>query len=428
MPPRPSTPAAAPASTLADGTVVGHVGELHPKVVAALGLPARTVAGELDLDVLTAASEATVQARTLHTFPMAQSDVAVVVDESVPADAVQRSLRDGAGEHLEALTLFDVYRGDQVGEGRKSLAYRLTFRAPDRTLTTDEVSACATPRWGGGRGGRGGAAGMSVPTEVPVDDEGEVAPEPASEDGRGGHLVAVVTGASRGIGRFVADALEDAGYAVERGSSAVAPVTDRAALTAWVDEIVERHGRIDVLVNNAGVIDTEVDLFASDPEQWWHTQEVNVLGAYLMTWLVAPHMLAAGGGRDRQRQQRGGPPAGADAAPTTSSKTALARVTGSTHLAGWARGIRAFDLMPGVVRTDMTAGMDAHAGRTEWTDPAEVTDLVLALVSGELDAWSGRFVRAGIDTVGSLGARADAGLAPEERTLALALGESDPLT
>ena len=52
-----------------------------------------------------------------------------------------------------------------------------------------------------------------------------------------------------------------------------------------------------MLVNNAGVIDTEVDLFASDPEQWWHTQEVNVLGAYLMTWLVAPHMLAAGGGR-----------------------------------------------------------------------------------------------------------------------------------
>ena len=80
---------------------------------------------------------------------------------------------------------------------------------------------------------------MSVPTEVPVDDEGEVAPEPASEGGRGGHLVAVVTGASRGIGRFVADALEDAGYAVERGSSAVAPVTDRAALTAWVEDGVE---------------------------------------------------------------------------------------------------------------------------------------------------------------------------------------------
>ncbi|HSO64559.1 MAG TPA: phenylalanine--tRNA ligase subunit beta, partial [Ornithinibacter sp.] len=84
--------------TLSDGSPVGHVGELHPKAVAALGLPERTVGGELDLDVLTAAAEATVQASTLHTFPMAQSDVAVVVDEAVPADAVQRSLRAGAGD------------------------------------------------------------------------------------------------------------------------------------------------------------------------------------------------------------------------------------------------------------------------------------------------------------------------------------------
>ena len=64
----------------------------------------------------------------------------------------------------------------------------------------------------------------------------------------------------------------------------------------------------------------------------------------------------------------------------------------------------------------------------EWTDPAQVTDLVLALVSGELDAWSGRFVRAGIDTVASLRARAEAGLSADERTLVLALGDPDPLT
>ena len=127
--------------TLPDGTPIGHVGELHPKALAVLGLPARTVGGELDLDALTAAAEATGTARTLSTFPMAQSDVAVVVDEAVPSADVGKALRVGAGEHLESLTLFDVYRGDQVGEGRKSLAYRLTFRAPDRTLTTDEVSA-----------------------------------------------------------------------------------------------------------------------------------------------------------------------------------------------------------------------------------------------------------------------------------------------
>ncbi|MGL5817364.1 MAG: phenylalanine--tRNA ligase subunit beta [Phycicoccus sp.] len=126
---------------LADGTVLGQVGELHPQVVAALGLPERTVGGELDLDVLTRAAEGTVRAGTLRTYPMAQSDLALVVEERVSADDVQRAVRSGAGELLESLHLFDVYRGDQVGEGHKSLAYRLTFRAPDRTLTTDEVSA-----------------------------------------------------------------------------------------------------------------------------------------------------------------------------------------------------------------------------------------------------------------------------------------------
>ena len=268
---------------------------------------------------------------------------------------------------------------------------------------------------------------MSLPPEVPLDDEGDVAPEPVAAEGRGGHPVAIVTGASRGIGRYVADALEDAGYAVERGSTAVAPVTDRAALTAWVDEVVERHGRIDVLVNNAGVIDAEVDLFASDPDEWWGVQEVNVLGAYLMTWLVAPHMLAAGGGRVVNLNSGAARRAGGGASAYNVSKAALARLTGSTHLAGWDRGIRAFDLMPGVVRTDMTTGMDAHAGRVQWTEPGAVTELVLALVSGELDAWSGRFVRAGIDTVDSLRARAERGLTADERTLVLALAADDPL-
>ena len=67
--------------------------------------------------------------------------MALVVDETVPAAAVESALRAGAGESLESLVLFDIYRGDQVGGGRKSLAYRLTFRAADRTMTTDEVSA-----------------------------------------------------------------------------------------------------------------------------------------------------------------------------------------------------------------------------------------------------------------------------------------------
>ena len=88
-----------------------------------------------------AATGAPVQASGLSTFPPAHTDVALVVGESVPAAAVESALREGAGASLESVVLFDIYRGDQVGDGRKSLAYRLTFRAADRTLTTEEVSA-----------------------------------------------------------------------------------------------------------------------------------------------------------------------------------------------------------------------------------------------------------------------------------------------
>src|SRR5699024_6207587 len=86
-----------------------------------------------------------------------------------------------------------------------------------------------------------------------------------------GERVAVVTGASRGIGRFLADALEEQGWLVERGSSAVAEVTDVVAVEEWVDDVLGRRGRIDLLVNNAGVIDAEVPLEDSDPEDWWST-------------------------------------------------------------------------------------------------------------------------------------------------------------
>ena len=126
---------------LADGTVLGYAGELHPKVVTALDLPARTVAAELDVDAIVAATGAPLQASGLSTFPPAHTDVALVVDESVPAAAVESALREGAGASLESVVLFDIYRGDQVGDGRKSLAFRLTFRSAERTLTTEEVSA-----------------------------------------------------------------------------------------------------------------------------------------------------------------------------------------------------------------------------------------------------------------------------------------------
>ncbi|MBE4736589.1 MULTISPECIES: phenylalanine--tRNA ligase subunit beta [Streptomyces] len=129
---------------VADGTerVVGHAGELHPRVLKALGLPARTAAMEIDLDALEQVGDGTPQAPSISTFPVATQDVALVVDAFVPHADVEAALREGAGELLEGIRLFDVYENaEQLGDGRKSLAYALRFRAADRTLTVDEASA-----------------------------------------------------------------------------------------------------------------------------------------------------------------------------------------------------------------------------------------------------------------------------------------------
>lgn len=128
------------ARILVDGAEIGHAGELHPKVSRAYGLPARTAAVEVDLDALIAASTDP-KAPVFSNQPLAKEDVALVVSDDVTADAVSATLREGAGELLESVRLFDVYTGPQVGEGKKSLAFALRFRAPDRTLTEAETGA-----------------------------------------------------------------------------------------------------------------------------------------------------------------------------------------------------------------------------------------------------------------------------------------------
>ncbi|MFJ7631447.1 phenylalanine--tRNA ligase subunit beta [Streptomyces sp. NPDC097595] len=122
-------------------TLFGHAGELHPRVIKELHLPERSCAMEVDLDILERAVDGVLRAPRISTFPVATQDVALVVGQDVPAADVERALREGAGELLESLRLFDVFTGEQIGEGSKSLAYALRFRAADRTLTVDEASA-----------------------------------------------------------------------------------------------------------------------------------------------------------------------------------------------------------------------------------------------------------------------------------------------
>ena len=129
------------AELLVAGTPVGHAGELHPRVCVAFDLPPRSVAAEVDLDVLVERAVHLRPAPSFSSYPAAKEDVALVVAEDVPAAVVEATLREGAGELLESIRLFDVYRGPQVGEGRKSLAFALRLRAHDRTLTDAEAAA-----------------------------------------------------------------------------------------------------------------------------------------------------------------------------------------------------------------------------------------------------------------------------------------------
>jgi len=141
------------AEVLVGETPVGHAGQLHPGVVERSGLPKGTCAIELNLDALP--SVEALPAPRVSPFPAVFQDVSLVVSSDVPAQAVEDAVREGAGELLEDIQLFDVFTGPQIGEDRKSLTFALRFRAPDRTLTEDDASAardaavrCAAERAG----------------------------------------------------------------------------------------------------------------------------------------------------------------------------------------------------------------------------------------------------------------------------------------
>src|SRR5690606_20589949 len=217
--------------------------------------------------------------------------------------------------------------------------------------------------------------------------------------------VALVTGASRGIGAHVVAALLDDGWTVvglsrsgqvaEGAEGLACDVTDATAVEQAVREVVDRHGRIDLLVNNAGLVETEQPLWEADVDEWWQVMVTNVRGPFLLTRAVVPYMIDAGGGRIINLNSGSGTRESDVLTAYHASKSALARLTGGVALAGARRGVHAFDLAPGVIESNMTHSMELHRDRTDWTDREDVKALVLAIADGELDGFSGRFVRAG---------------------------------
>lgn len=128
------------AQVLTGGTVLGWVGEIHPLAVSAYDAKAPVVAFELDFDALAKASRPARDYVDVPVFPAVSVDVAFVVDESVTCERLEQCMSSAGGKLLASIRLFDVFRDPlRVGPGKKSMAYALEYRAPDRTLTSDEV-------------------------------------------------------------------------------------------------------------------------------------------------------------------------------------------------------------------------------------------------------------------------------------------------
>ncbi len=260
--------------------------------------------------------------------------------------------------------------------------------------------------------------------------------------------VALVTGASTGIGRALVEGLAARGAAVaglarneERLSAAMteiaeatgartlavaADVTDRAAVDAAVARVADDLGRVDLLVNNAGVIDAaEVPVWEADPDQWWDVVASHVKGAQLMARTVVPGMLARGHGRVVNLASGMSTHANRDYSAYSVAKTGLMRLTEALDLSLQGSGVHAFDVAPGVVDTPMTRSMAIWRDFTDWTPPEGVVELVAAIAAGELDAWAGRFVRAGKDDPDTLRS-----ITPEDAARQLRLqpyGDDDPV-
>ena len=237
--------------------------------------------------------------------------------------------------------------------------------------------------------------------------------------------VALITGASAGIGRHVAEGLARRGMAVAgvartpdrlttamdevaaatgaRTLAVAADVTDRAAVDAAVMRVREEFGHVDLLINNAGLMDAdEVPVWEADPDEWWAVVTSHIRGGLLPIRALVPGMVARHAGRVISLASglsiRGGRLYSAYAV----GKTGLMRLTETLAAGLEGTGVHAFDVAPGVVRTAMSTSMSIHEDRTDWTDPDAVVTLVAAIAAGELDQWSGRFLHTGFDDLDTL--------------------------
>lgn len=204
--------------------------------------------------------------------------------------------------------------------------------------------------------------------------------------------VVMVSGASRGIGLAVARALHAQGYALSLGARDPAAIpeipgaltaryeaADRGSHAAWVEATLERHGRIDALVNNAGTSD-RFSLEEGEEAALDALWAVNAKGPLFLTRACLPHLKRAGQGRVVNVASLSGVRVRNDDVAYAMTKFALMALTHATRRAGWEHGVRATALCPSFVATDLTAGV-TKVTREEMIDPGDLAALVATAIA-----------------------------------------------
>jgi NAD(P)-dependent dehydrogenase (short-subunit alcohol dehydrogenase family) len=240
--------------------------------------------------------------------------------------------------------------------------------------------------------------------------------------------VGVVTGGGRGVGRGIVEALSEAGMAVgvvgrseseiETAAAAArmrhvdaiavpADVTDRHAVEAMATRVREELGPIDLLVNNAGRVESVGPPWETDPDVWWRDVEVNLRGPFLCSHAVLPGMVERASGRIVNVTSLAAAIPYPYASAYASSKAAVLRLTDSLAAALAVHGVAVFAISPGLVRTRLLDGLanspqgrtwlPEFQSRTDWVQPAAAGRLVTALATGVADALSGRFIHVSDD-------------------------------
>lgn len=234
---------------------------------------------------------------------------------------------------------------------------------------------------------------------------------------------AIVTGGSRGIGKEIARSLIGHGWDVgiisfsqatldaalvelreigPKVEGIAADVSDPDQTRTACDSLVSALGVPALLVNNAGRADAEVPVWEADISEWKNVWETNMLGPVNMEMALVPLMIESGGGRIVNIVSGAGVRDSGVFTAYSSSKAALIRHTGDLHVSGGEVGIKSFAVSPGIIDTDLARSLKANAHIEQYPPLQPTLNIIEGIANGELDDWSGAYLRPTVDTVESL--------------------------